>query len=129
MEYLIDIDGIPQTIVPAVVTSFSFTTDISSIYSTCRLVIQDCLQVYFSNIRIGQAAKVTFLDEGKTYVNKMMVLSYQKIPQAVGLATDQIEVHLISDFYFTQPQTFTACYSNNVGAIITEILSKKFPQI
>lgn len=129
MEYLIDIDGIPQTIVPAVVTSFSFTTDISSIYSTCRLVIQDCLQVYFSNIRIGQAAKVTFLDEGKIYVNKMMVLSYQKIPQAVGLATDQIEVHLISDFYFTQPQTYTACYSNNVGAIITEILSKKFPQI
>lgn len=129
MEYRIEIDGIPQNIVPAAITSFAFTTSIDSLYSTCRFVLQDCLQVYFSNIRLGQAATVTFLDEGKAYVNKMMILSYQKVPQAVGLATDQIEIHLISDFYFAQPQPVTACYSDNVGAIITSILSGKFPQI
>ena len=129
MEYLVSIEGIPQTILPAAITSFTFTTDISSLYSTCRLVIQDCLQVYFSNIRLGQPAIVTFLDEDKTYVNNMAVLSYHKVPQAVGLATDQIEIRLISKLYFDLPLTYTACHSNNVGAIISSILSSKFPQI
>ena len=129
MEYLVDIEGIPQTILPAAITSFTFTTDITSLYSTCRLVIQDCLQVYFSNIRLGQPAVVTFLDGGKTYVNNMAVLAYHKVPQAVGLTTDQIEIRLISSFYFDQPGTYTACHSNNVGAIISSILSSKFPQI
>ena len=59
----------------------------------------------------------------------MAVLSYHKVPQAVGLATDQIEIRLISSFYFDQPGTYTACHSNNVGAIISGILSSKFPQI
>lgn len=129
MEYLVDIEGIPQTILPAAITSFTFTTDITSLYSTCRLVIQDCLQVYFSNIRLGQSAIVTFIDGEKTYVNNMAIISYHKVPQAVGLATDQIEIRLISSFYFDQPGTYTACHSNNVGAIISSILSSKFPQI
>ena len=76
MEYLVDIEGIPQTILPAAITSFTFTTDITSLYSTCRLVIQDCLQVYFSNIRLGQSAIVTFIDGEKTYVNNMAIISY-----------------------------------------------------
>ena len=129
MEYLVDIDGIPQTILPAAITSFTFTTDVTSLYSTCSLVIQDCLQVYFSNIRLGQPAIVTFLDGGKTYVNKMAVIAFHKVPQAVGLATDQIEIRLISSFYFDQPLTRTERHTSNVGAIIDSILSSKFPKI
>ena len=127
MEYYVNIDGIEQTVLPAAVTSFTFTTGINLLYSSCRLVIQDCLQVYFSSIRIGQKATVTFVDGSKHYVNKMAVLSYHKVPQAVGLATDQIEIRLISDFYFSQPQVNTAYYVGNVGTIITEIIPRKFP--
>ena len=129
MEYLINIDGIDPTILPGAVTSFSFTTDIHYLYSICRIVVQDCLQVYFSKIKIGQPATVTFLDESNTYINNMAVLSYQKIPQAVGIATDQIEIRLISDFYFSQLPTYTEYHEGNVEAIISSILSKKFPNI
>lgn len=129
MEFRIKFEGMPQTILPAAVTTFTFTTDISSIYSTCRVVLQECLQNYFNEIRIGQAVTVTFIDNEKYYENYMAVLSYQKIPQAVGLSTDQLDIRLISRFYFDQYRPATAYYEANVGSIISSILDKRFPEV
>ena len=129
MEFLIEFEGMPQAILPAAVATFTFTTDISSIYSTCRVVLQECLRSYFNKIRIGQSVTVTFIDDGKRYENYMAVLSYQKIPQAVGLATDQLDVRLISKFYFDQHVPVTACYEANVSSIISSILDRGFPEV
>lgn len=129
MDFRIKFEGMPQTILPAAVTTFTFTTDITSIYSTCRVVLQECLQNYFNEIRIGQAVTVTFIDDEKYYENYMAVLSYQKIPQAVGLSTDQLDIRLISRFYFDQYIPSTAYYEANVGSIISSILDKRFPEV
>ena len=129
MEFLIEFEGLPQTILPAAVTTFTFTTDISSIYSTCRVVLQECLRSYFNKIRIGQSVTVTFIDDGKRYENYMAVLSYQKTPQAVGLATDQLDVRVISKFYFDQHVPVTTCYEANVSSIISSILDREFPEV
>lgn len=129
MDFRIKFEGMPQTILPAAVTTFTFTTDITSIYSTCRVVLQECLQSYFNEIRIGQAVTVTFIDDEKYYENYMAVLSYQKIPQAVGLSTDQLDIRLISRFYFDQYIPSTAYYEANVGSIISSILDKRFPEV
>ena len=129
MDFRIKFEGMPQTILPAAVTTCTCTTDITSIYSTCRVVLQECLQNYFNEIRIGQAVTVTFIDDEKYYENYMAVLSYQKIPQAVGLSTDQLDIRLISRFYFDQYIPSTAYYEANVGSIISSILDKRFPEI
>lgn len=129
MEFRIKFEGMPQTILPAAVTTFTFTTDITSIYSTCRVVLQECLQSYFNEIRIGQAVTVTFIDGEKYYENYMAVLSYQKIPQAVGLSTDQLDIRLISRFYFDQYVPSTTYYEANVGSIISSILDRRFPEV
>lgn len=129
MEFRIKFEGVSQTILPAAIATFTFTTDINSIYSTCRVVLQECLQNYFNAIRIGQPVTVTFIDDENVYENHMAVLSYQKIPQAVGLATNQLDVRLISGFYFDQRIPVTAYYEANVGSIITSILDGGFSEV
>lgn len=125
MNLNVSFEGALKNVPLVNISTFIFTTDMSSLYSTCHIIVQDLLHSLFNKIRIGQKVTVEFIDDDKIYSNQMAVLTFRKIPKAIGSAADSLDIQLISSFYFTTPNPATAAYSANVGTIVGEILPEK----
>ena len=103
----------------------SFICSIFKVYSLARIRFRDTAKRYFNNIKGGIPVNFIFESGSNRYVNKMMVLSFEKESSPGGDATDIIEMTLISSIYFDKTQN-TASYDGSVGIIIETIMSEFF---
>lgn len=112
------------------IKGFSFTSDISSIYTTAKLLLTDFTRSYFNEIQKGMDIIFTFFD-GATikssthvYKNVMKVLSFSKVPSPQTAFDDTTELNLIHCLYFIDGEPDTKAYEGTFYSIASEVLGK-----
>lgn len=110
----------------AQIDSFSFACSIFKLYSIAQVVIKDFTKEINNMIKSGMPVDVVFTDnDNKTYVSKMSVLSFKKVPSPQTSFVDYTEVTLVPAMYFDGKMSSSA-HKGTVHDILEEILSKQF---
>ena len=108
------------------IKSFVFSCSIHKLYSGAKLILKDFCKMYFNEIKNGMEVTVTLREaepenctEGQNqFTNHMRVLSFQKIPGTESVLTDEVEINLISSWFFVN-KIGTGVYIGSVGEILS----------
>lgn len=110
---------------PSKVLKVSFICSIYKVYSMANLMLSGLAKQYFNDIKCGSPINFVFKDDNNTYINKMRVLSFSKIPDSQYGMSDILNVTLISAIYFDK-SAGTMVHEGSVGSIYDTIMSKFF---
>lgn len=104
---------------------FRFVLDIYKFYAGARFTLSDLSRSEMNLISQGLDVTVTFSKKDKECVHRMKVFSVQKNPAPDTLLADDVDVTLISAWYFTQA-IYSRAFSGSVSGVISEIFKKDF---
>jgi len=108
------------------IDSFSYVCNIFKLYAGAKIVIKDFAKKTNNLIKSGMPVNVVFTDnDKKSYVNRMRILSFTKVPEPQTNFTDYLEITLVSAMYFDNIISSSA-HKGTVSNIIEEIISKNF---
>ena len=109
--------------------SFIFTEDINKLYSGAKLVLKELGSEMFEVLKTGQSVDIVLYGQNDVeYTNHMKVMQVNRVPVPNSALISNVEVTLISSWYF-EPLIETKVYRGNVGNIISEIYERKFKNI
>lgn len=104
----------------------SFICSIFKVFSMANMVLNGLAKKYFNDMKSGLPVNFVFVDDdNKSYVNKMKVLSFSKLPDTEYNVSDIMEVTLISAIYFDK-SVGTLVHDGSVGTIYDNIMAKFF---
>ena len=126
MTCYIEFEDSPIGIIPSNnIIRFSFNCSIYRIFSMAKLTLGGVAKKYFNEMKSGLPVNIVFEGNGKTYVNKMKVLSFSKVPNKQIDVSDLLEITLISAMYFDKSGG-TLVHEGSVGSIYDTIMTKFF---
>ena len=126
MTFSIEFEDSPIGVVNSSrIASVSFICSIFKTFSMAKVVLSGLAKKYFNDMKSGLPVNFIFMGDGKTYVNKMKVLSFSKIPDTQFETSDTLDITLISAMYFDK-SSGTLIHEGSVGAIYDNIMSKFF---
>ena len=105
------------------VISLEIFSNISSIYTTALLKLEESTTKYFNTISTGLPFLINLEDDDTQTSIPMRVLSYTKIPKRTNTSNNWIEITLIHGFYFLNDLRSKA-YRGSISSIITQALNE-----